>query len=72
MYNVYKAKSFTKHEKTVPDVTIVIEEEVPEYGTLDESDQQLQLDASHVFTGLKRSLPRGTLHRLLVLLLEES
>lgn len=50
--------------------TIVIEDQIPEFNSLDEAEEKYKGDAAHIVWALTNSLPGGTLHQVLIQLLE--
>jgi len=54
----------------VDSCTIVLEDSIPEFESLEDAEKKYKHDAARIAYALTRSLPGGTLHQLIVMLLE--
>jgi hypothetical protein len=54
----------------VDSCTIVLEDSIPEFESLEDAERKYKHDAARIAYALTHSLPGGTLHQLTIMLLE--
>lgn len=68
---IHKAKRL-ESENSVEDGTLRAMLDLPERGTLEDSDAIFRGDASIIMAFLENHVPQGTRHRLLLIMLEKA
>jgi len=66
---IHKAQRTLKN-KEVESMSIVIDEEVPNYRTLEDAGTRYRADAAYLSDALSNSLPGGTFDQLLIFMLQ--
>jgi hypothetical protein len=68
-YHICKASPITQN-KPIEDITIEISDELPDLEFTKDMERLYKNEAIDLFSALKKSLPQGTLHQLIILMLE--